>query len=783
MIKRLGTIACLIFCMTGIVRAQATQPAEEGDSAQLTRSELSRRVDFSIGNAVKYLLSRQSATGAWDQSAPPDQVIGNTALVTLALLSSGQSHQTPALNRAITFLKQSRPENSSRATYSIALRASVYAMLPEAMRREELRRDLLWLQRSIITQGPNRGMYDYGMNRILGGDYSNSQYGVLGVWYASQASLETPLAYWKEVEAGWLNGQREDGGWGYRPNEGPSYGSMTAAAIATLFITNDFLYANQNRDLSKNVESKPLDAAMKWLADNFAADRNPGREPRQRRGGGLMDLLGEMGNQPQYQVHYMLFGYERVGEASGLTEFGTHRWYDEGAEYLLKTQAYDGSWTGTIGPEADTAYSLLFLSRGRSPVVMQKLQYDGRWNNRPRDATGFTQFMRRATERHVNWQIVSADASTERFRDSPLLYVASDKAINLSPEQKATVRDYVQQGGMLICANDGPRPEFSQSIEALGTELFPGYTFRDLPPDHLIYTANFPSNPTTDPIRALSNGVRELIILFPRNDMSWKWQSTRGGFLPRNSPYATLANTWLYATDRANPHYRGEDTWIARNDGVTASRNGIVGRLIYSGNWDPEPAGWTRVGNVLHNFDQFDLTVEPIGEAVSSATTQPAAIDPKRQAVIHITGTRSIQLSTGTKLALKKYIDGGGLLLLDAAGGSQEAAGSFEPLLREIDSTISVSPLPLDHPIYHATQYGGKEIERVTYRRSQSLDPVHIPRLRGAYVGKKLVGIVSYEDVSGGLVGYSTAGLTGYMPPSATDLVRNIILWRTSALR
>ena len=35
-------------------------------------------------------------------------------------------------------------------------------------------------------------------------------------------------------------------------------------------------------------------------------------------------------------LHYMLFGYERVGEASGLTRFGRRKWFDEGAGYLVR---------------------------------------------------------------------------------------------------------------------------------------------------------------------------------------------------------------------------------------------------------------------------------------------------------------------------------------------------------------------------------------------------------------------------------------------------------------
>ena len=82
---------------------------------------------------------------------------------------------------------------------------------------------------------------------------------------------------------------------------------------------------------------------------------------------------------------------ERAGLATGLKHFGTHDWYKEGASILLKLQAPDGHWfdsklnrkepvsrlDSTWAETLDTAYCLLFLARGRLPIVMAKLRFDG----------------------------------------------------------------------------------------------------------------------------------------------------------------------------------------------------------------------------------------------------------------------------------------------------------------------------------------------------------------------------------------------------------------------
>ena len=86
-------------------------------------------------------------------------------------------------------------------------------------------------------------MYTYRKNSGTYGDFSNTQYGVLGVWYAAMAGLEVPNNYWRLVEDCWRSGQGRDGGWGYTPMEHNTYASMTAAGAATLYITYDYVHS------------------------------------------------------------------------------------------------------------------------------------------------------------------------------------------------------------------------------------------------------------------------------------------------------------------------------------------------------------------------------------------------------------------------------------------------------------------------------------------------------------------------------------------------------------
>lgn len=737
-------VLTMLFLPLGQAQAQDWE-----DTEPAWQDELLKRSNQAIERATAYLLSRQGPDGSWEEGGSHPG--GRTALVTLALLSAGVSHQSPEMIRAITYLQQVE----ANTTYAVALRAGVWSMIPSPTARQHLRRDLRWLLDAVISRGPNRGMYTYGppAGDTQAGDFSNSQYGVLGVWYASLAGLEVPQGYWRNVENAWLENQRSDGGWGYVPGPGTSYSSMTAAGLATLWITYDQLHAHSAQNLLRLPPTRAIDRAASWLGGNFAVDRNIG-----------LDAPGAPN--PSF-LHYMLFSFERIGEASGQTRFGEHPWYELGARHLLATQRDDGSWESSLGPVIDTAFSVLFLSRGRAPVIIQKLQFEGRWNNRSRDLAGFVRFMRRATERHVNWQIVSIDASEQELGDAPLLYVASDRPVSFTDAQVDRLRRYLDQGGLLIAVAEGNTPLFARSIEALCQRLYPHLPLRELPADHPVHTANFPAGHLQIPVKGVSNGVRELIVLFPSGDMTWRWQSAQGGFEPKLTPYAPLANLLLYATNAANPRFKGERHWVGRDPDVEHRAELSVTRLRYEGPWNPEPAAWERLANLLHNRGiKLDVQTRPADALIGSR-------------VVHLTASEAFDLPAEDREHLRRYLSEGGVLLFDAAGGSSAALVSFETLMADLLPGVRPTMLPPDHPLYRQANRGGHDIDSVRYRRGDPrLTPIRAPRLLVYQQDNRIVAISSPEDLTAGLAGLPHAGIRGYTPASAAKIVENLLVWR-----
>jgi len=151
--------------------------------------------------------------------------------------------------------------------------------------------------------------------------------------------------------------------------------------------------------------------------------------------------------------------------------------------------------------------------------------------------------------------------------------------------------------------------------------------------------------------------------------------------------------------------------------------------------------------------------------------------------VAALTGVGRLQLGGDEQEALKQWVAGGGTLIIDAAGGSKDFAGSAETLLRRMYGAGAIRRLARTSPIFHPAEFKELWIDRVRYRRRarQRLGSVRTPNLRAVLVGDRPAIIFSREDLTAGLVGYPAYTCDGYAPNSAYEIMRNIVLHAAGA--
>ena len=100
-------------------------------------------------------------------------------------------------------------------------------------------------------------------------------------------------------------------------------------------------------------------------------------------------------------------------------------------------------------------YSLLFLARGRHPIIMNKLRFEGRGRIGLRDVANLARFASRELERPLNWQVVPITRDWTDWMDSPILYLASHQAPKITESEIAKLRRFIDAGGLLFTQADG----------------------------------------------------------------------------------------------------------------------------------------------------------------------------------------------------------------------------------------------------------------------------------------------------------------------------------------
>ncbi|HEX8912530.1 MAG TPA: DUF4159 domain-containing protein, partial [Humisphaera sp.] len=794
-----ATVAACLLALLVPRPARAASPAE---------------VDAALERAKAYLYAQIKPGQFWEETPAMDEKAGNhdvkgrqwggnTALAVYALLAMGERENSPQLKPAVEWIKKQRIVGN----YALGIRAQIWPFLPPTRENQLLAmKDRDYLYKG-VHRNPNPkkgdvdrlGFYPYWFNdkpkpgtQMGPGDswwdLSVSQYGVLGMWACEQVEgVDVPLDYWIETDKAWRAAQYREGpdagAWAYRRGGGQPgneqekpKATMAAAGVATLFITQDYLLRAQGSKFASCRGGEANDAielGLAWM------DKNVGQ------------LLA--GN------YYGMYGVERIGLASGRKYFGATDWYEVGSNFLVRAQkkapgqADDGKWGGAIH---DHCFAILFLARGRSPVILNKLEYAlpadaaGKpvrlpWAQRPRDVANFARYVTKQAERYYGWQVVNLKVSPDDLHDAPILYVAGSNPLAFDDAEVAKLREFVEAGGTILFNPDCGEAAFTTSVVGkggLGQRMFPKYEFRELPPNHPLFTnqpylaKNWKSVPK---VLGMSNGVRELMIVAPDLDAGRAWQTA--ATKTQETAFQFGANLFYYASERGTARYRGDTHFVKVDPKVAPVARLRVARLMTGPNADPEPWGWKRMAGVLMRDAKVALTVEPVKPGEGKLAFAPAGGATGYQ-VAHLTGTGKFDLPAPQRDEIKKFVAAGGTLLVDAAGGDPDFASSAEKALAATFNADPTSVGPIvapDEPLYTWAGYKVPGFRYREYAQSRLAGKLNVPRVRGIEVGGKLRVFYSREDLSFGLVGQPRDGIIGYAPDTATDVVRNLLLYAT----
>jgi hypothetical protein len=750
---------------------------------------LVNRVRTAIDRGVLYLRDVEKGRGHWGDDVPKVAYQGGvTSLALLALLNSGVKSDDPIIERGLKTLRRIQPEY----TYVVGLQTMVFAAAGRAEDKERIQRNVDWLVEPVLKRKGDFLGWNYG--RFGAGDNSNTQYALLGLHEGHLAGAKIDPAVWETIRNYYKKKQRADGGWGYGVtadgiDNNASELAMTTAGLCGLLISGmevndrrEFIRPDGTADrCGEYEENTHIARALQWIGRYFSLETRK-------------------------STYYNLYGIERAGRLSGLRFLGSHDWYREGCAYIVRAQNRgEGSWSPKSHGDHDktvaTSFALLFLSKGRTPILISKLVHGpgDDWNNDRNDARNLVGFASKEVFNNtpLAWQIfdskrgIIANDRTERLRltadllQSPIAYFNGHKAPVFTDAEEEILKEYIEQGGFILAEACCGRKEFDQGFRALVSRLFPDNPLRPLPPEHPVWTSHAAVIPGSFRLEGVEMGCKTVIVYSPE-DMSCLWDANKFDDAKAKLAFRLGGNIIAYATGLELPKPRLTPVDIAAADArsQTIPRGYLkVAQLRHDGDWQPAPNAMRSLMSNLQ--EKSKLLVALKTEAIHPS--QNEVLDHK---FLYMHGRKAFTYSAAGRAAgdepalanLRANLQTGGLLFADACCGRKEFDTAFREFMGRLFPEKKLEPIPADDVLY-SKELNGEAIGSVRCRRERADGKADSefrdvpPYLEGIKHNGRWVVIYSRYDIGCALEKHKSSDCLGHDYASALKLGTAAVLY------
>jgi Domain of unknown function (DUF4159) len=827
-----------ILCACLVVLLPVTARAEE---------PLVEKVRRALDRGVQYLKSQQVDRGAGQWNWENDSLTflipgGSSCLAMLALKTAGVPTNDPVVSRGLPYIRSLRPEK----TYVVGLQTMVLAEVGDPKDLNTIQNNVNWLIDAAKTRGGRLGnggkLEGWGYSKGGGerADNSNTQYALLGLLAGRQAGAVIEKGIWEAIHEFYVRSQlkaqvdkngADAAGWPYVSGEGIGRGSnatltMTAAGLCGLYIAA--LEVNENKqgldektgiaaNCGKYPEDDALARGLRWFTREFRYD----------------DPL---------HTFYNVYGIERVGRLSGNRFFGEHDWYREGCEYLtgvresrVLTQRAGGEWNGGSQldnvPVISTSFAVLFLAKGRMPILISKFAYDKAgdrpgdntgWNRKHHDARNLVDYSSREIFKKLPlaWQAFDprlADLSTDaKFNEelssllqSPILYINGHEAPNLTPAQKKLLRRFVDEGGFIFAEACCGSKEFTAGFKKLMEDKL---VFGDESPlmpvdiNHPIWSSHtlipakvFQGETVPDDMKlmAIERGCKTVVVFSPQ-PLAGYWEEAR--FAPRTGEivgaenrgklaFRLAGNIIAYATGFEPPKPRLDKPKIIDNkEEVVAGARYLIelAQIRHDGgDWQPAKNALRVLAASMRDQYQLDVALAKVDVPM----TQTRLWQYK---FLYMHGRARFTADDNEIGNIRAHLDVGGTILADACCGKKEFDDSFREFARKVFPDARLEPIPEDDELF-GEALNGRPLGRLRCRMEKADGSPETnfqdvkPMLEGIRVGGvlkdgKMTGgrwaiIYSKYDIGCALEKNKSSACKGYDPDSALKLAQAALLY------
>jgi hypothetical protein len=659
-------------------------------------------------------------------------------------------------------------------------------------------------------------------------DNSNTQYALLGLWTGRQAGAKIDRRTWEAIRDYYKDTQapptknargQEMAGWLYTTSDrgGSPTLTMTAAGLSGLYISGlevneDQQQLNEATGVAAKCGFYPEDDAIargtRWLAQEFRFSNPP-------------------------HTFYNVYGIERVGRLSGQRFIGEHDWYREGCEYLTGVKEGGGLAQKTGGewqinnqldtfPIISTSFAVLFLAKGRTPILLSKLAWDGpgerpgtgaNWNRKHNDARHLVEYSSKELFKKMPlaWQIFDprqADLSTDEkaneelsnLLQSPILYMTGHEAPVLTPAQKKLLRRYVDEGGFILAEACCGNPEFTRGFKALmedkdvfGQEspLLPLQASHPIWSSHTLVPASVFQGeqvPEDKKLLAIERGCKTVVVFSPQ-PLAGYWEEDR--FAPKANEvvgdrdrgklaFRLAGNIIAYATGLEPPKPRLDKPKVhdPKDDkAVAGARYQIELAQVRHDGGDWQPAKNALRALALNARDKYLIDVSLAKQDV------PMGLERLWQyKFLYMHGKAAFTTEEKEIENMKAHLDLGGTLLADACCGAEKFDEAFRAFAKKLYPDRKLETIPENDPLY-SEKLNGQAITRLRCRTAKADGTPEAtfkdvpPMLEGIQIDGRWVVIYSRYDIGCALEKNKSSACKGYEPESAMTLATAALLY------
>jgi hypothetical protein len=372
----------------------------------------------------------------------------------------------------------------------------------------------------------------------------------------------------------------------------------------------------------------------------------------------------------------------------------------------------------------------------------------------------------------------------------PSLFFSGVRSMKFSEEELTSLRRYILKGGMVICDSVYGSPYFYKSSKDVFNKVFPESKIRTIPKDHPFYHMFYDIEEVTYPeIPNMNQPFLEGIYIGSRIGVLFVKYGIGSGLSGDQSIFEKLKVKGL------KPEYLGIESskelgsniagYIAgfADAGVIEGTPEMFGlpsqkrptdefvfaQLKHDGAWNVHPGAATTLLKRLKQHAAVQVNLKRL-------MVDPDKDDLSEFNFLYLTGLDDFRFSDQAVASLRRYISGGGYLVINNGLGLATFHQAVERELKRIVPTQKFTTIPANHDIYSClTPIRSVEYTPAVLESEPELGEK--PSLEAITIDDEIRVIYSKYDLEAGWQNTYYPLLKGYSNESAQLLGMNLITY------